>query len=234
MDQSFMKTIILSDDVHRALDRADCFLHRTGFEIKVGRSGEEIVELVRREPPDAIMMNYYLAGLKGDEVCRLLRADAGGRPRIPILLIGPGQPPDIAATCLQAGCDEYIDSPAAPNLLLQRLAALIGLQFRLSARITTVISISFGRIVSEFLGYSKDISEGGILIETNLSIAAGRRLYLRLFLDEQEQPVVARATVLRVQPTNEEEQYLVGMQFHSMDQAATSRLKDYIRSRSSH
>jgi len=234
MDQAFMKTIILSDDVHRALDRVDCFLHRTGFDIKVGRSGEEIIELTRRAAPDVIMMNYYLAGLKGDEVCRLLRAGAGESARIPILVIGPNQPPGIAEACLEAGCDEYIDSPAAPNLLLQKLAALIGLQFRLNARIATVISVSFGRIVSEFLGYSKDISEGGILIETNLRISAGRRLYLRLFLDEQDLPLVARATVLRVQPTGEEEQYLLGMQFHALDQTSASRLKDYIRSRSTH
>jgi CheY-like chemotaxis protein len=234
MDQPFQKKIILSDDVHRALERVDCFLHRSGYQVRVGRSGEEILDLVRREPPDAVLMNYYLAGLKGDDVCRALRSAPGGGRPMPLLVVGPGAPRDVAERCREAGCDEYIASPAAPNLLLQRLAASLGLQFRLHARIPAVISLSFGRIVSEFLGYSKDISEGGILVETTLPLDRGRRLYLRLFLDEQDQPIVARATVLRVDKTSEEDQYLLGMQFGSMDSTSSSRLKDYIRSRSEH
>ncbi len=232
MDQPFRKSIVLSDDVNRALSQEDCFIHRAGFQLRVAKTGEEILDLVRREIPDALMMNYYLAGLKGDEVCGTLRRSVPGS--LPILIVGPTSPPEIAGSCRQAGCDEYVASPAGPNVLLQCLAGALGLQFRLHTRVQAVISLSFGRIISEFLGYSKDISEGGILIETNLEMTRGRRLHLRIYLDDQERPISARATVLRVDRASDEDQYLLGLQFQPMDPGAAARLRDYIRSRSEH
>ncbi|HEU4400584.1 MAG TPA: response regulator [Candidatus Polarisedimenticolia bacterium] len=229
MDQPFRRKIVLSDDINRALDRVDCFVHRSGFSLRVGRTGEEILDLARRESPNALMTNYFLAGLKGDEVCRALRR---GGAAFPILLVGPPSPADVAERCRKSGCDDYIVSPAGPNVLLQRLAAALGIQFRLHTRFPAVISISFGRIVSEFLGYSKDVSEGGILVETNLEIDLGRRLNLRLFLDDRDQPLTARATVLRVDQASDEDQYLLGMQFQSLEPGSAARLKDFIRTRS--
>lgn len=233
MDQPFRK-MILSDDINRALGQLDCFIHRSAFQTRVGRTGEEIVDLARRDPPNVVMINYYLGGLKGDEVCRILKRPELDRPPLPVLIVGPTYPPDIAERCRQAGCDDFIGSPASPNVLLQRLAAALGLQFRLHARIPAVISISFGRIISEFLGYSKDISEGGILIETTLPIDRGRRLHLRLFLDEEDRPVVTKATVLRVDRAEEEDHFLVGMQFQPLDVGAAQRLRNYIHTRADH
>jgi DNA-binding response OmpR family regulator len=233
MDQPFRKKIILSEDIGRAFDRTDCFIQRSGFLVRIGRSGEEIIDLARRDPPDAIVMNYYLAGLKGDEVCHTLkRTEPTSRAAPPILIVGPTQPMEIVERCRASGCDDFIGSPAGPNVLLQRLAAALGLQFRLHARLPAVISISFGRIVSEFLGYSKDISEGGILVETTLPIDRGRRLFLRLFLDESNEPIVTKATVLRVETIPDESQYLLGMQFQPLAPETAHRLRSYIQSRS--
>ncbi len=234
MDQPFRKKIILSEDINRALAQVDCFIHRSGFVTRVGQTGEEIVELARRDPPDAVLMNYYLGGLKGDEVCRILKRPEPERSLPPVLIVGPTFPPDIAQRCRQAGCDDYVGSPAGPNALLQRLAGALGIQFRLQTRIPAVISISFGRVISEFLGYSKDLSEGGILIETTLPIDQGRRLHLRLFLDEKDRPIVTKATVLRVDQSPEEDHYLLGLQFQPLDPTAAHRIKDYIRSRAEH
>lgn len=231
MDQPFRKRVVLSDDINRALSRIDCFLHREAYEVRVGRTGEEILSLARRERSDAVMINYYLAGPKADEVCRSLKRSL---PALPVLIVGPSHPPEIGAACRTAGCDEYIGSPAAPNLLLQRLAAMLGVQFRLHTRVPAVISLSVGRIVREFLGYSKDISEGGILVETVLELERGRRLHLRIFLDDREEPVLTKATVLRVDRAADDDQYLVGMQFQPLDPEGASRLRDFIRARSNH
>ena len=98
MDQPF-RNIVLSDDINRALARIDCFIHRSGFSTRVGRTGEEILDLVRRQRPHAILMNYYLAGIKGDEVCRLIRRPEPGLPPLAILLVGPTFPSDIEQRC---------------------------------------------------------------------------------------------------------------------------------------
>ncbi len=233
MGQPFKKKMLLSDDIYRALEPIDCFIHRSGFQARIGRTGDEILDLAHRDPPDVVMINYYLAGLKGDEVCRILKREQEGRPPVPILIIGPTHPPEIPDLCRQAGCDEYIGAPAGPSVLLQRLAAALGLQYRVHARIPAVLSISLGRVISEFLGYTKDISEGGMLVETTFPLDQGRRIYLRIFLDEAGRPLSTKATILRVdRSTEDEERYLLGMQFTPLEGSTAHRLRDFIKVKS--
>jgi CheY-like chemotaxis protein len=231
MDQPFLKTILLSEDIHRALSRTDCFLNRSGFRVATGRSGEEILDVAAIEGPDVLLIDYDLPGVRGDQVCRRLRGSFPGR-KPPILIVGPAHPHEIATRCRDAGCDEYLESTTNSNALLQRLAESLGIEFRLHARFPTVISISFGRVISESLGYTKDISEGGILVETATKIAQGRSLNLRLSLEDQVEPLVTRAVALRVEATPETIRYLVGMRFQPEDPAFSVRLRSYIGSRS--
>lgn len=228
MDQSFQRCVVLSTDPHRVLGREDCYLHRPAFQLHAGHTGLEILDLVNRTSPDAVVIEFALPDLGGDEVCRRIKRT--GTPP-PVLILGPPRPPAIRQSCINAGCDEYLEMPAAPNFILSRLAAFLGIQFRLHARLPTVVSISSGRIISEFLGYTKDISEGGILVESTTRMDRGRRLSLRLYLEDQERPLRAPATVLRVEPSPDEERFLIGMQFTSIDPATADRLRTFIRNR---
>jgi CheY-like chemotaxis protein len=231
MDRPFQKKLVLSQDLHRAFVRADSFIQRSGFQVATGGSGEELVAASRQQAPDAIMFSYDLEGLKGDEVCRLLKRNPGAARGTPVLIVGPAHSEEIADRCRRSGCDEYLGSTLGAVPLLQRLAAALGIQFRVQARIPAVLSISVGRIVSEFLGYSRDISEGGILVESALPIASGRRLNLRLFMEESPKPLVTGATVLRSQPSDDDDQFLLGMRFQGMDPAAAARLRRFIQER---
>lgn len=230
MDRPFRKTIVLSDDINRALSSEDCYLKRPAFRLHVGQTGEEILNLARRVLPDALLINFHLPGLRGDEVCHVLKGAPDG-PATRILIVGPAQGPEIADACRASGCDEYLGTPAHPNALLERLAAHLGIQFRLHARLPAVVSISSGRIISESLGYSKDISEGGILVESSVKADRGKRLHLRLYLGDDERPVALTATVLHVRPEPDEDRYLLGMQFQSIEPAMADRIRRYIHSR---
>jgi CheY-like chemotaxis protein len=229
LDQSFRRSVLFSSELHRALGREDCYLHRPAFALHSGRDGGEILELAARLAPDAVLIEYGLPDRAGDEVCRDIKR-AGGRT--PVLIIGPAQPPSIREACREAGCDDFLEIPIAPNLVLSRLAAFLGIQFRLHARVPAVVSISSGRVISEFLGYTRDISEGGLLVEAAVRMDEGRRLHLRLYLEDQERPVRAPATVLRVEPVTGEERYLIGMRFSALEPVASERIREFIRRRS--
>ena len=232
MQQAYFKTVLLFEEAARTLRDVDCFLSRSGFRILVGRSADEMTGFIERESPDLLVIDYESGGLKGDEFCRQLRENSASARTLPVLIIGPADRPEIAERCRKAGCDQFIPSPVTPNTLLKVIAACLGIQFRIHARVPAVISISLGRIVSEFLGYSKDLSLGGILLESSIDFAVDRMLHLRLFLQERERPIVTRASVRRVEPIAEEEQYLLGMKFHNLDPRSADRLEQYIQSRS--
>ncbi|MGH9796896.1 MAG: PilZ domain-containing protein [Candidatus Polarisedimenticolia bacterium] len=229
MDHTFRKSVLLSSEIHRSLSREECYLFRPGFDVRSGRSSGEILDLAARLPPDAVLIDYALPERKGLDVCRALKA-AGRGASPPVLILGPADPAAKTA-CLNAGCDEYIEVPASPNRLLQLLASFLGIQFRLHTRVAAVLSIAFGRIVSEFLGYSKDISEGGILVESTTRMETGRRLQLRLYLEDSDRPLRLPATVLRVEPGADEDRYLIGMQFLSPPTEIAEQIRTFIRRR---
>jgi CheY-like chemotaxis protein len=232
VDKAYLRKVVLSRDLHGALLHVDSCIQRSVFQVMVARSGEEILDFVRRENPHVVLSSCDLEGLRGDEVCRVLKRSSEDRRRnVTVLLVGPPDPPEIGERCRGAGCDEFIPTPVSPLLLSRKLSSALGIPFRLQTRIPAVLSISCGRIISEFLGYSKDLSEGGVLVETPLLMPTGRRLNLRLFMEGSDRPLVTRAAVVRSEPSPEEDHYLLGMQFQAMDPDSSARLKGYLHSR---
>ncbi len=231
MSEFHQKTIILSEDRYRALAAVDSYLRRRGVRLRIGGSGRELAELTRRERPDAVLIGYSQPDITGDDLCRLVRS-AAPRPRHPpLLVVGPTGPRAIAQRCRRAGCDEYLGASAGPELMLRRLAKALGLQPRCHPRVETTIAVSSGDIVSEFLGYTRDISLGGVLLESSQRIGTGRHLRLRLFFAPRTPPIPVRATVLRSVTGAEADQRLLGLRFDSLNGVLAVRLKEHIAER---
>jgi CheY-like chemotaxis protein len=222
---------VVCTDRYRALSGLESYLRRDGVCLAFARTGDEMIEIVQRKHPDAVILDYSLPDLKGDEFCRHLKG-SGRRSHTPhILIVGPTRPRAVAERCLRAGCDDYLGASAGPGLLLQRLAGLLRLQPRRYPRVATVIAVSSGDLVREFLGYARDLGRGGLLLESSRAMKVGRSLHLRLFLEPQEEPLIAVGTVLRSVSTAEADQFLLGIQFSSMGRAPAARLKEYLSER---
>src|SRR5256885_7429974 len=197
MDQPHDRTIVLSENVARYLLRGEGYLSRSGFVLVAGACGRDILALAARERPVAAVLGFDLGDLRADEVCRSLKRTVDPPPAV--LIAGPGRPTDIARRCRDAGCDDYLLTPVDPPALLTRLASHLGIHFRIHPRRRVMVPVSYGRVIREFLGYTRDLGEGGALIETVLKPGPGRRLLLRLYPEAQE-ALVLPAVVLRLQP----------------------------------
>jgi len=228
MDRPSRKVIILSENVGRFLLRGESYLSRSGFVLMAGGSGRDILDLAARERPVAAVLGYDLKDVSGDEVCRRLKRTLDPPPAV--LVVGPASPPEAALRCSLAGCDEYLFSPVEPGALLTRLSSYLGIRFRVHPRRPLVVPVSHGRILREFLGHTRDLSEGGALIESILKPGAGRRLVLRVYPDDLE-ALELRAVVLRVEPSRERDQNLLGVQFFPPPPPARARLRDLLSGR---
>jgi CheY-like chemotaxis protein len=225
MDRPHHTTIILSENVARYLLRGESYLSRSGFVLAAGASGRDVLDLAARERPAAAVLGFDLGDLGADEVCRTLKKSIEPPPAV--LVVGPAKSPDAPRRCLEAGCDDYLLSPVDPPALLTRLASHLGIHFRIRSRRRLVVPVSYGRVIREFLGYTRDLGEGGALIETVLKPGPGRRLQLRLYPGSQD-VLVLPAVVLRVQPAANNGQNWLGVQFLNPQPAARGRLKDLI------
>jgi len=115
-------SILVVDDepsVRQALQRALTF---EGYDVRLAEDGKAALDLLLREPFEAILLDVSMPVLDGLEVCRRLRA-AGDRT--PILMLTARHATADRVAGLDAGADDYLVKPFALEELLARLRALL-------------------------------------------------------------------------------------------------------------
>jgi signal transduction histidine kinase/CheY-like chemotaxis protein len=94
-----------------------------GHEVTSADTGQEGLELARREHPDVALIDIGLPGMNGYEVARTIRTDRL-QPQIKLVAItGYGQPDDRERT-LKAGFDTHLLKPIDPQVLQKIIASV--------------------------------------------------------------------------------------------------------------
>jgi two-component system response regulator MprA len=114
------RVLVVDDDlsVRRMLDRT---LAAEGFDVAVAADGGGALGAVERAAPDVIVLDVAMPGVDGLAVCRRLRSRGLATPIL--MLTARDAVPDRVAG-LEAGADDYLVKPFAPEELVARLRAL--------------------------------------------------------------------------------------------------------------
>lgn len=86
-------------------------------------SGTECLVLLRERRPDLILLDIQMPEMDGFEVFKKLCADGYGD--IPVIFLTAENDAKIHAECLAAGAVDYIEKPAHPLILRQRVNSAI-------------------------------------------------------------------------------------------------------------
>jgi two-component system phosphate regulon response regulator PhoB len=117
------KILCVEDDVN--LQKSLSFiLWKEGYNVLCAQTGEEAVELARRERPDLILLDLMLPGIDGLRVCGILRKDPGTSEILVIMVTAKKRMEDIVAG-LKGYADDYVTKPFEPQVLLARIQALL-------------------------------------------------------------------------------------------------------------
>jgi PAS domain S-box-containing protein len=109
------------NDINALLTRT--LLERDGHSVRVAKNGEEVlVMLARAEPTDIVLMDLHMPGMDGFEATRRIRALPDARSSLPIIALTANAMADDRQLCLQAGMDDYLSKPVAPDALARALA----------------------------------------------------------------------------------------------------------------
>ncbi len=76
------KVLIVEDDILIAELERD-YLNASGFEAEIQQNGTHILDMVRKEKYDALILDIMLPGKSGLDICRELRRESS----IPILMV---------------------------------------------------------------------------------------------------------------------------------------------------
>jgi two-component system response regulator MprA len=113
--------LVVDDDlsIRRMLART---LAAEGFAVDAVGDGGSALAAIERRMPDVVVLDVMMPGLDGLAVCRRLRA-AG--LDVPILLLTARDGVAERVAGLDAGADDYVAKPVAPEELAARLRALL-------------------------------------------------------------------------------------------------------------
>jgi len=80
------QTIFLIEDHKELVDLTKKILEKRGFVIKDFQNGEDALVQLKKEPPDMIILDHYLPGKTGLQICHEIKSVEATKD-IPILII---------------------------------------------------------------------------------------------------------------------------------------------------
>ncbi|MFA6320307.1 MAG: response regulator [Candidatus Omnitrophota bacterium] len=117
------KKILIVEDEKDILYLSEIRLKRSGYDVLEATNTKGLMELIRKEKPDLILLDLLLPGERGEEFCKKLKADPEFK-KIPVIL--------FTATAQQVqekieitGAEDGILKPFEPEILLKKIKALI-------------------------------------------------------------------------------------------------------------
>ena len=109
--------VLLAEDNPVNQKVAALTLRRLGYRPDVVANGSQAVLAVRRAPYDVVLMDIMMPVMDGLEATRQIKADPGPHPPPAIVALTANAMEGDRQQCLDAGCDDYLAKPVAPEEL---------------------------------------------------------------------------------------------------------------------
>jgi two-component system, OmpR family, response regulator len=117
------RVLIVEDDAD--LNGLLCDLLRTeGYDAIQAEDGDQAVQVVAENPPDAIVLDIMLPGMNGFEVCQRLKFRRETN-LIPILMLTALDDDKARGKGLRVGADRYLTKPFEPDELLREIRSTL-------------------------------------------------------------------------------------------------------------
>ena len=116
-----VRSVLVVEDEPKIADVVCSYLRRAGFESAAVASGSAALAAFERDPPSLVILDLMLPDLRGEEVCRRLRA----RSRVPVIMLTAKAEDADAVQGLELGADDYVTKPFSPRQLVARVEAVL-------------------------------------------------------------------------------------------------------------
>jgi len=177
------RILVIEDDhvVQKALRR---LFEREGYIVDTAADGIAGLELFRKNAPAALVLDLWLPGKSGQEVCREIKATS---PDLPIVVLSAKTDVSDKVLLLELGADDYVTKPFSPRELLARVRAATRRSTRGSAASSEVFT--FGNVNVDFS--KMEVTRDGQPVQ----LTAQEFKILRFMFDRSEH-VVSREELL--------------------------------------
>lgn len=95
-------------------------LVRAGFEVIEAEDGYDALEKVKKNPPDAMILDVMMPGIDGFYVCEAVR-DNSDLSELPIIMLSAKTDTDSVNRGLSVGANRYLTKPISPEELTRQV-----------------------------------------------------------------------------------------------------------------
>lgn len=177
-----MKKVLLASAYPLFVKRNTTLLMRRGFCLFTATSGTEAFKLHKQHHFDLILLDFRLEEMSGSTFCTLIRKGEDS-PRVPIVMTCHNLSGSIesAEGC---GADVVLIKPLDPIKLIETIGSFLGLVIGRSKRVILEVIVLSRIYEIEFTCLSHDLSDTGILLDTDYDLALGSHIICHFALPD--------------------------------------------------
>src|SRR5438874_2573126 len=112
-----MSKILIVDDSDDLLDVMKFFLQEKGYHVKTLNTAKDISSHIRTFSPDLLILDIFLSGEDGRNVCKELRAQQETRY---LCILFFSATPKVLENYKEYGADGYIEKPFGLNKIVEK------------------------------------------------------------------------------------------------------------------
>ena len=112
------KRIAIADDDPGILDAVGMMLEMEGYEVNATLNGNTIFNDLDNRLPDVYVLDIWMSGSDGREICKKLKSEAHTK-HIPVILISASN--DLKRSAETAGADDFLAKPFEIDMLLSKI-----------------------------------------------------------------------------------------------------------------
>lgn len=116
------KILIIEDDLDIRIMME--YILREDYDLVLCEDGRSGIDKAVEERPDLILLDIYMPGISGLEVCKAVR-DNSEISSTPVILLTAGALKEEVSEGYAIGADDYIFKPFEPGELIERIEKLL-------------------------------------------------------------------------------------------------------------
>jgi len=116
-----MNHAIVVDDNLSFLKFVTFSLAQQSFRVTPLSEGKRLLETLKENPADVVLLDRFLPDMDGFELCQLVKAD---HPSLPIIMFSTAGEAQDVIQGLTIGADDYLPKPFPPEMLVAKINAV--------------------------------------------------------------------------------------------------------------
>lgn len=131
-----MKILVIDDEEH-ILELLKFNLELSGFDVCVSSEANQAIELIGKEKPDLLLLDWMLPKISGIDILRKIRQDENIHD-LPVIMLTAKNMEDDKIQGLNVGADDYITKPFSIKELMARINTILR-RYRVSDKSQSII-----------------------------------------------------------------------------------------------